>query len=99
MKVTVNLPDPVWGRLASAAENRGITVAEVIAKAIAEETRPRLACTEQLNRRQIIIALAASGHSNKHIANATGELLNFVQHVTREAGYPAKARPIGKKDQ
>lgn len=82
VKVSVELPQNVWGRLATIAEDRGVTVAQVIGGAVIHELRPK-------DRRQWILALVKSGYCDRRVAEITGELKQYVSQVRRAAGMPA----------
>lgn len=80
--VQVSLPENVWGRLASIADDRGTTVAEVIA-----ETMTRL--VPQPRTVDAVVPLVLAGLPDKEIARRL-DLTNLaVQTRRRAAGLPA----------
>lgn len=98
MKVVVALPEPVWGRLASIADARGVSVADVIGKAIAAEMKPRpLLHSVSFKRRQVVVSLVEAGHTDRFIAEATGELVQYVRDARRDAGLPANKARISER--
>ena len=81
----VTVPERVWGRLASEADNRGVTVEDVLVEAINHVIRPQ-------DRREQIVVLALAGWTDRDIAERTGEVVGFVATVRRQAGIPANKR-------
>lgn len=80
--VNVTVPLHVWGRLASEADNRGVTVEDVLVTAINHVIQPK-------GRRGIIVAAVKAGYTDAEVAAHTGELVGFVAQVRREAGLAA----------
>lgn len=79
--VQVALPDPVWGRLASRADDSGVTVADLISTAVAALVPPTSV--------DPVVTLTRSGLSDKEIAAQL--VLTNAQVKTRRlaAGIPA----------
>lgn len=77
----VGIPESVWGRLASVAETRGVTVEDLLVASITEVIKPR-------SRQERIVQLAHAGLPDRVIAERTGELKGFVGEVRRRAGIP-----------
>lgn len=80
--VNVTVPLHVWGRLASEADNRGVTVEDVLVTAINHVIQPK-------GRRELIIAAVRAGFTDAEVAAQTGELVGFVASVRRSAGLRA----------
>jgi len=80
--VNVTVPLHVWGRLASEADNRGVTVEDVLVTAINHVIQPK-------GRREIIVAAVKAGYTDAEVAAHTGELVGFVAQVRRDAGLKA----------
>lgn len=80
--VTLTLPTDVWGRLASAAEDRGVTVQDIIVAAL----RPLLAPQTVQAR---VVGLARAGVPDQRICEETGMDRAFVARTRRSAGIPA----------
>lgn len=78
----VIVPANIWGRIATIAEDRGVTVEEILVTAIKEITAPR-------NRQERVLQLVRAGLTDARIAERTGELKNYVAAVRRRAGLPA----------
>lgn len=80
--MNVKLPDQVWGRLASVADDRGVTVEQLLIAAVAEVVKPR-------DRRERVLHYVRAGYTDARVAEATGELKHYVGDVRRRAGLPA----------
>ncbi len=80
--VTVGLPLRVWGRLATEAEHRGVTVADVLVNAINQVIRPE-------GRREAVVGACRAGFTDREIAEQTGETRSYVQSVRKAVGLPA----------
>lgn len=80
--VQVTVPVNVWGRLASEADNRGVTVEDILVAAINYVIRPQ-------GRREMILAFVRAGFTDAQVAAHTGELVGFVAQVRRGAGLAA----------
>lgn len=78
---SVILPDTIWGRIISVAEDRGVTVEDILVAAVRQIIDP--ATVEER-----IIDLVRAGWPDKVIAGKTGELVNHVAAVRRSAGLP-----------
>lgn len=64
MRVTFEVPDKVWGRLAMVADTRGVKIADILVGLIAQEVRERPA--------ESVLRLHAAGYSMAAIAKALG---------------------------
>ncbi len=82
VKVTMAFPRNVWGRLASIAEDRGVTIAQIISGAVVNELKPR-------DRRQWVLSLVRTGYCDRVVAEITGELKQYVATTRRREGLPA----------
>lgn len=80
--VSVTIPMRVWGRLATEAEHRGVTIADVLVNAINQVIRPQ-------GRREAVVAACRSGFTDREIAEQTGETRSYVQSVRRAVGLVA----------
>lgn len=80
--MNVTVPAGVWGRLASEADNRGVTVEDILVAAINHVIRPQ-------GRREVILAAVRAGFTDAQVAAQTGELVGFVAKVRRDAGLKA----------
>ena len=83
--VSLTLPTPVWGRLATIADDRGVTVQQLIVTAL----RPYLS-PETLEAR--IGDFARAGLTDGEICEMTGRDRAFVARTRRAAGIPANKR-------
>ncbi|HIF05976.1 MAG TPA: hypothetical protein EYQ64_03215 [Gemmatimonadetes bacterium] len=81
-RVQVTVPVNVWGRLASEADTRGVTVEDILVAAINHVIRPQ-------GRREMILAFVRAGFTDAQVAAHTGELVGFVAQVRRDAGLKA----------
>ena len=85
--VTLNLPDPVWGRLASAAEERETTVASLIESGIRSILTPSARIhINALARRLAVTTLVRDGMPDAVICERLGESRSYVSDVRRAAG-------------
>lgn len=75
---TVILPEKVWGRLVTRAEDRGVPVEEFIVAAVNQ-----LITAQSVEER--IVDLVRVGFPDRAIAERTGELLHRVAAVRRRA--------------
>lgn len=80
--MNVTVPVNVWGRLASEADTRGVTVEDILVAAINHVIRPQ-------GRREMILAFVRAGFTDAEVAAQTGELVGFVASVRRSAGLRA----------
>ncbi len=87
--VSITMPDRVWGRLASRADDMGVRVAELLTMAI-----QNLAPEPETDR---VAVLASSGLSDKEIARAMSLTNEQVARRRRRAGIPAN-RWASRKD-
>lgn len=84
----VMIPERVWGRLASIADDRGTTVEDLLVHAIDSIAEPKTRL-EQRSTRERVVALVLDGHADASIAE---ELHIYVQRVA-EIRRSAKLRP------
>lgn len=83
---TITVPEKVWGRLATEADHRGVTVEDVLVSAINNVIRPQ-------DHRDTIVALVEAGFPDNVIASRTGQLVGRVAEIRRKAGLkPNRAR-------
>lgn len=80
---TVTIPLRVWGRLATAADNRDVTIEDLLVEAILGVI---CAPTERAAR---VVALAQAGYSDTEICQMTGELRAYVATARRDRGIKA----------
>lgn len=86
-EVNVTLPRSVWGRIASIADDRGITVQDLLVAAIGSVLQPR-------DRRERVLQALYAGLPDGVVAERTGELRQYVAQVRRAEGLPpVKDRP------
>ena len=78
----VFVPEVIWGRLASVADDRGVSVEDILVAAITDLTAP--ATVEER-----IVQLVRSGLTDAAIAGRTGEFVARVRAVRRAAHLPA----------
>lgn len=84
----ITIPEHVWGRLASIADDRGTTIEELLVHAIESIAEPKTHL-EQRTTRERVVAMVLDGHADASIA---AELHIFVQRVAeirRKAKLPA----------
>lgn len=79
---SVGLPDTVWGRLATTADARGVSVEDLLVAAITEVVKPQ-------SRQERVLEAVRAGLSDAVVAERTGELKQYVGVVRRRAGLPA----------
>lgn len=85
--VPVYLPEPIWGRLATVADDRGVSVEDILTTAVRQLIDP-MTVEEQ------IVDLVRAGWPDKIIAAKTGQVLGRVARVRRAAHLPPnKFRP------
>ena len=77
----VELPPAVWGRMASVAEDRGVTISDLLVSAVHDILKPR-------SRRERVLHALRMGLTDAVAAERTGELKNYVANVRRDAGLP-----------
>ncbi len=77
---TVTMPDHVFGRLASLADDRGCTIADLIVAGVKQilDVKP--------GRVDAVLDLVRAGYTDKQVADSTGELVGYVAEVRRRAG-------------
>lgn len=78
----VYLPEHVWGRLASTAEDRGVSIEDLLVTAITELLSPMTVAEH-------VAQLARAGMPDALIAARTGLLLQRVAQLRRRAHVPA----------
>lgn len=78
----ITVPLSVWGRLASEADNQGISVEDLLVAAINRVIHPE-------ERTPMIVTAVYAGYTDGEIAAATGETRQHVAMVRRRAGLPA----------
>ncbi|WP_193596102.1 hypothetical protein [Microbacterium sp. YJN-G] len=79
---TITIPLHVWGQVASEADHRGVKVEDVLVGAI-NSVRLRS------HRQAVVIGLTMLGHSDRVIAELTGEARDFIKQARRSVGLPA----------
>ena len=79
----IEVPLRVWGRLASEADNRGISIADLLVEAVRGLDRPRL------SRSAAVVALARQGFTDREIAEKTGETINYIKTARYKVGLQA----------
>lgn len=80
--IPVHLPEIVWGKLATVADDRGVTVEDILTTAVMQLIAPSTA-------EERIIQFARAGFPDAVIADRTGQLLARVAEIRRGAGIPA----------
>ena len=79
-KITV--PIRIWGRLASEADHRGVTVEDLLVGAINT-------VAIRSHRYAVVIGMAVQGHSDRVIADLTGESRDFIRAARSSVGIRA----------
>ncbi len=104
-RVTVELPPRLWWVLATAAEEAGVTVADVIVSRLSgrdqEGPAPELAADLYVEHRaeHRIVMLVRDGFDDGAISRATGLTRQYVGHVRRRAGMrPNRVAPWSGPD-
>jgi hypothetical protein len=97
MRVTLTLPDHVWGKLASKADTEQVKVADIIADAIkAELTRhavpPRPAVATRIDL-TVLREMHARGCSDAQIAAQVGFHVTTVREQRIRLGLPLNGEP------
>ena len=97
--VPVTMPAEVWGRLASRADDEGVTVAELIATAVHPYTLPRQKrgpASEELreHRLEVMVARRRAGWTWPQIAAELGTSVGTVYELARWHGLTGRK---GKK--
>lgn len=80
---TIAVPLHVWGRLASEADNRGVTIADLLVVAVQQIIRP------PEGRADMVVALARAGFNDREISDRLGEQRSYVAEQRRKAGIEA----------
>lgn len=80
---TVTVPARVWGLLANEAEERGTRVDDLVVAAIRN-------VLWRSHRQAVVIGLALLGHTDKAIAELTGESHEFIREARHSVGISAK---------
>lgn len=84
---TITLPLHVWGRLATVADQTGLTVADVLYEAIENTLNPnRVIKYPEDVRRMRVVKLAENGMDDGDIAVLLEETRQFVAQTRRDAG-------------
>lgn len=90
--IPVLFPEHVWGRLATEAHLRGVSIPDLIVAATQHLVRP------PTSRKAHVVHLARAGFTDKQIAATLGETLSFVATTRRRAGVPAnREQKTGRK--
>ena len=79
---SIELPQHVWGRLATVADDRGVSMSDLLTAAVGDVLRPQ-------GRKERILQAVRAGLSDNLVAERTGELRQYVASVRRKAGLPA----------
>lgn len=79
---TITIPLRVWGRLATEADHREVRVEDVLVGAINSVIL-------RSHRQAVVIGLTVIGHSDRVIAELTGEGRDFIKQARRSVGLPA----------
>lgn len=80
---TIKVPLQVWGRLASEAEHRGVTIADLLVAAVQQIIRP------PVGRAEMVVSLTLAGFTDREICERLGEQRTYVSEQRRSAGLPA----------
>lgn len=85
--IPVYLPEPIWGRMATIADDRGVTVEDLLTTAVMQIIAP--ATVEER-----IVELVRAGFPDRVISTRTGEVVGRVATIRRRAGLaPNRFRP------
>ena len=85
--IPVYLPEPIWGRIATIADDRGVSVEDLLTTAVMQIISPGTV-------EERIVDLVRAGFPDKVIASRTGEVVGRVANIRRNAGLaPNKFRP------
>lgn len=84
MRVTFDIPDQVWARLATVADSRGVKVRDVLAGMIGDETRETPV--------ESVVRLHQAGKSTPEIARELGMTNASVAGRLRRNGLKANTR-------
>lgn len=84
VKVTFDIPDQVWARLATVADDRGVKVRDILAGLITLEVRERPV--------ESVIRLHRAGKSTPEIARALGMTNSAVSGRLRRNGLKSNTR-------
>ncbi|MBN6777411.1 hypothetical protein JRG19_02450 [Pseudoclavibacter alba] len=89
--VTVRLPERVWGRLATVAENEGTTVPELIADAIKGRVAPLMEQSAPASKvtKARVVELVAAGIDDGAISRDLNLTRRQVAEIRRRAGLRA----------
>ncbi len=80
--IPVLLPEVVWGKLATVADDRGVSVEDILTSAVMQLIAPSTV-------EERIVQFARAGYPDAVIADRTGQLVARVGEVRRAAGVPA----------
>lgn len=83
--VKVTVPRRIWGRLATEADMRGVTIEDILVAAINHVIHPN-------DRTDRIIVLVNAGYPDAKVAEIVGETRRHVSQVRRYAGLPANVK-------
>ncbi len=84
----IHVPEPVWGRLASLADDRGVQIEDLLTAAIISITQPQTV-------REQILQMVRAGLPDAVIADHIGYTLSQVAVVRRSAKLPANSMGRG----
>ncbi len=79
--VNITVPRKIWGRLATEADVRGVSIEDILVAAIHHVIYPN-------DRTDRIIVLVNAGYSDTKIAEVVGETRRHVTQMRRQAGLP-----------
>lgn len=80
---TITIPLQVWGRLASEADNRGVTIADLLVATVQQIIRP------PAGRSEMVAALVRAGFTDREVCERLGEQRSYVAQQRRAAGLAA----------
>lgn len=93
MRVTFEIPDQIWGRLASIADDGDTDVPTLMTLAAARiVNRDAARVLRAAKRHERVLRGVRAGLTDAEIALRTGDLKNYVADVRRGAGLPANRR-------
>lgn len=79
---TITVPLKVWGRLATEADHRDVQVEDVLVGAINSVIL-------RSHRQAVVIGLVVLGHSDRVVAELTGEARDFIKQARHSVGLAA----------
>lgn len=83
MEKSITIPTPVWGRLATEADLRGVSIADLLVATVQHLVKPPTTEAER------IVFLARSGFTDRQICEQLGVTREKVSRVRLKAGVPA----------